>query len=106
MGFFNRNKPDALDAAQARHSAAVEASRREAPLDLTGGRGGRRDHRAEHRAALAGEFGDAYAYAKGGDLHGLNRNPDGSPETAGQHMRREAEEQARDEQRRRRWGRS
>jgi hypothetical protein len=38
----------------------------------------------------------AFEYARGGSLHGLNRNPDGSPETIGQSMRREREETERE----------
>ncbi|MFJ9448651.1 hypothetical protein ACIRRH_43730 [Kitasatospora sp. NPDC101235] len=63
------------------------------PLDLTGG-----SPKAEPREIHRDRNGDIsyLEYARGGVMHGLNRNADGSPETAGQHMRREKEEKERE----------
>ncbi|MEU3565405.1 hypothetical protein [Kitasatospora sp. NPDC006786] len=100
MGLFNRksNSSSGTDL----HGYVPVSGRGDAPLDLTGGssKGEPREIRLNSRGEI-----DGSEWARGGVMHGLNRNADGSPETMLQHMRREAAEKEREEEVRR-WGRS
>jgi hypothetical protein len=81
MGFFR--KPSG--------GSSSDSSNEVSFLDFA--RGGKYGPGSNERGPIQSE---AFEYAKGGSLHGLNRNPDGSPETIGQSMRREREEAERE----------
>ncbi|MEU8512063.1 hypothetical protein AB0C76_10800 [Kitasatospora sp. NPDC048722] len=83
MGFFRKSSSD--------NSSSSNQSSEPSAFDYA--KGGRYARGSGERGPITSL---AFEYAKGGSLHGLNRNPDGSPETERQAMIREREEAERE----------